>query len=49
MISALEIGFALSLVAAVVALVSLQPRPKPVCIRAKTGLGHAQPRRRPHA
>lgn len=45
MISAVEIGFALSLVALVVAYVSFQPRPKPVPIRIRD----AQRRRRPDA
>lgn len=35
MIHALEIGLALSLVAAVAGLVSLTPRPKPVPIRIR--------------
>ena len=35
MISALEIGFVLSLAAAVVGLVSCAPRPKPVPIRIR--------------
>lgn len=45
MISAVEIGFALSLVALVVAFVSLQPRPKPVPIRIRD----ARSRRGPDA
>jgi hypothetical protein len=42
MISALEIGFALSVPLLVLAYVSLQPRPKPVRIRVRD----AQQRRR---
>ena len=45
MISALEIGFALSLASLVIAYVSLQSKPKPVRIRTRD----AQQRRGPHA
>jgi hypothetical protein len=45
MISALEIGFALSLASLVIAYVSLQPKPKPVRIRTRD----ARSRRGPHA
>lgn len=50
MISALEIGFALS--ASLLLLVHVlknQPKPKPVRIRAQDRIGHAQRRRGPHA
>ncbi|WP_292037440.1 MULTISPECIES: hypothetical protein [unclassified Brevundimonas] len=45
MISALEIGFALSAPLFVLAYVLAQPKPQPVRIRARD----AQQRRRPHA
>lgn len=45
MISALEIGFALSAPLFVLAYVLAQPKPKPVRIRARD----AQQRRGPHA
>ncbi|MGV9009742.1 hypothetical protein [Brevundimonas sp.] len=44
MISALEIGLALSVVASlVVAYVSLQPKPKPVRIRVRDAGSHRRP------
>lgn len=49
MISALEIGFALSAPLLVLAYVLFQPRPKPVRIRAKIVPRDAQRRRGPHA
>jgi hypothetical protein len=49
MISALEIGFALSAPLLVLAYVLAQPKPKPVRIRAKDAYRDAQQRRGPHA
>ncbi|MGO4410449.1 hypothetical protein AB4Y66_10410 [Brevundimonas sp. M-11_2] len=49
MISALEIGFALSAPLLVLALVLAQPKPQPVRIRAKATYRDAQQRRGPHA